>query len=319
MNASNIMVTGGAGFLGSHLVERLVQEGNNVIVFDDLSSGNLGNLREVLDQVEFAKGDLRDRKLVVEKMKDIEVVYHFGANASVPTSVKKPIYDFECNALGTLNVLEACRRNGADKIVYASSAAVYGEPEYIPIDENHPLNPISPYGASKLAGEKLVSAYHEVYGLPFSVLRIFNVYGPRQRRYVMYDFIRKLMRKPKRLRVLGNGEQVRTYCYISDAIDAFLLVAKQSSGVFNVGGDRRIRIKELAEMFVSKFSLNTRIEYTGKSWKGDIQTLEPDLSKIKDLGFTTNIPLNLGIEKLIISYRQEKLFPIKKIGTPKTF
>jgi UDP-glucose 4-epimerase len=296
------MVTGGAGFLGSHLVERLVREGNNVIVFDDLSSGNLGNLREVIEQVEFAKGDLRDRKLVMEKMKNIEVVYHFGANASVPISVKKPIYDFECNALGTLNVLEACRRNGANKIIYASSAAVYGEPEYIPIDENHPLNPISPYGASKLAGEKLVSAYHEAYDLRFSVLRIFNVYGPRQRRYVMYDFTRKLLQKPKRLGVLGTGEQTRTYCYILDAVDAILLAEKQDNCILNIGGDTPIKIRALAELFVSRFPPKVEIKYTGRSWKGDIQQLIPDTSEIKDLGFRAKIPLNLGIKELIKSF-----------------
>ncbi len=307
MKKHDILVTGGSGFLGSHLVERLVQARNNVVVIDDLSSGRMVNLKKVIDQIEFIKADLRDREFVMNIVKDVDLVYHLGANASVPRSVQDPVYDFECNSLGTFNVLEACRRADVDRVVYASSAAVYGEPEYTPIDENHPLHPISPYGASKLAGEKMGFAYHKVYGLRFLALRIFNVYGTRQKKYVMYDFIRKLIKKPRSLKVLGNGEQTRTFCYISDAIDTFLLVARQTHGVFNVGGNLPIKIKDLAELFVSKLSPHTLIQYTGTSWRGDIQTLVPDISKTEKLGFKPTITLDQGIEKLIASYNLENI------------
>lgn len=161
----NTLVTGGAGFIGSNLIDLLVDKGAKVTVIDNLKDGPMENLDRVIDKICFEKGDVRDGQKVNEIIdkNEIEIVFHLAANANVPYSVEHPRYDFETNALGSLNVLESCRDNQVEKMIYASSAAVYGEPEYTPIDETHPLNPISPYGASKLAGERLGFAYHRTY------------------------------------------------------------------------------------------------------------------------------------------------------------
>jgi len=281
MKYNNALVTGGAGFIGSHLVDRLVEDGLDVTVIDNLQAGKLENLDDVKDRITFIKGDVRDVELLKEVIRDIDVVFILGANASVPYSVENPRYDFETNALGTFNILDASVNSDVKKVVYASSAAVYGEPEYTPIDEKHPLHPISPYGASKLAGETTGMAFKETYGLNFASIRIFNTYGPRQPRYVMYDFIMKLRKNPKKLEVLGTGEQVRDYCYVSDMVDAFMLIAEKGEGIYNAAGGAPTSIRELAELMVSEISPGAKIQYGGETWKGDINTLIADITKLK--------------------------------------
>ncbi|MFA4701982.1 SDR family NAD(P)-dependent oxidoreductase [Pyrococcus kukulkanii] len=303
----NILVTGGAGFIGSHLVDELVEIGANVIVVDNLKDGTLENLKESIDRIKFYDTDVRDYQRIKEILEShsVEVVFHLAANANVPYSVKHPEYDFETNAVGTFNILKASLDTDVKKVIYASSAAVYGEPEYTPIDEKHPLNPISPYGASKLAGERLGFAYYKTYGLPFVAMRIFNTYGPRQRRYVMYDLIQKLKRNPKELEVLGTGEQVRDYCYVKDTVRAFILAAESSKSTgeaYNIAGGNPISIKELVDLILEVMGLKgiTKVHYTGQSWKGDIKTLIADISKIKkDLGFKPKYALKDGIRDLL--------------------
>lgn len=309
-----VLVTGGAGFIASHLVDLLVEEGAAVTAIDNLKDGKIENLEKSKDKIRFLKIDVKDYERLrnVIKEEEIEIIFHFAANANVPYSVEDPKYDFETNALGTFNVLNSCIDNDdIEKIIYASSAAVYGEPEYIPIDEKHPLNPISPYGASKLAGEKLGFAYYYTYGIPFISMRIFNTYGPRQRRYVMYDFLKKLRNNPEKLEVLGTGEQVRDYCYVTDMANAFVLAAEKENAIgepFNVAGGNPITIKELAELMVRIMGLkgNTELYYTGKSWKGDIVKLVADISKIRNkLGFKPEVKLEEGIIKLKNWFIQE--------------
>ena len=302
----NVLVTGAAGFIASHLVDALIRKGVNLIAIDNLKDGKIENLEKSKDQICFKKVDIRDYEGLREIIKEeVEIVFHFAANANVPYSVEDPRYDFEANAGGTFNVLKSCMDTNIEKIIYASSAAVYGEPEYIPIDESHPLNPISPYGASKLAGEKLGFAYYRTYGIPFISLRIFNTYGPRQRRYVMFDFLKKLKENSKKLKVLGTGEQIRDYCYVRDTVNAFILAAEKENTVgevFNVAGGNPISIRELAELMIRILGLegDTEIYYTGKSWKGDIFNLVADNSKNTDnLGFKPRVRLDEGIEKLI--------------------
>ena len=301
-----VLVTGGAGFIASHLVDLLVEKGASVTALDNLKDGKIENLEQSKDKICFKKTDVRDYEGLREviKEKEIEIVFHFAANANVPYSVEDPKYDFETNACGTFNVLKSCMDNDVEKVIYASSAAVYGEPEYIPVDENHPLNPISPYGASKLAAEKLGFAYYHTYGIPFVSMRIFNTYGPRQPRYVMFDFLKKLRENPNKLEVLGTGEQIRDYCYVTDMANVFILAAENENAVgeaFNIAGGNTISIKELAELLVRILRLegNTEIYYTGKSWKGDIVKLVADINKIKSkLGFEPKIKLKEGIVKL---------------------
>ena len=293
----NVLVTGGAGFIGSHLVDRLKDE-CNVTAFDNISTGKEKNIP---DGVIFVKGDLNDRDIVkktIDEM-EIEVIFHIGANASVPNSVENPVYDFDTNALGTFNVLRSSLDSDVSKVVYASTAAVYGEPVYTPIDERHPLHPISPYGASKLAGERYGFAFKETYGLDFAAVRIFNTYGPRQPRYVMYDFIQKLRTNPRLLEVLGTGEQIRDYCYVSDMVDGFLRIFEHGSGVYNASGGNPVSIKELAELMVSIISPEAEILYGGKTWAGDVNTLYSDITRIRKVGFDPKVGFEEGVRRMI--------------------
>ena len=305
LRGRRVLVTGAAGFIGSHLVDRLVEKGAEVVAIDNLKDGNLSNLAESMDKIEFHKVDIRNFESLKEVMDGVEIVFHLAANANVPYSVENPKYDFETNALGTFNVLKLSLDLDVEKVVYASSAAVYGEPVYVPIDEEHPLNPISPYGASKLAGERLGFAYFKIYGLPFVSLRIFNTYGPRQGRYVMYDFLRKLEENPNRLEVLGTGEQIRDFCYVKDCVEAFILAAEKNTAVgdvFNIAGGNPISIRDLAYLMVKVLGLDgkTEIVFTGESWKGDIVRLYADINKIKSkLQFTPKFNLTEGILKLV--------------------
>lgn len=308
-----VLVTGGAGFLASHLVDLIVERGAKVTVIDNLKDGKIENLEKSKDKICFKKIDIRDYEGLREviKKEEIEIIFHFAANANVPYSVEDPKYDFETNALGTFNVLKNCVDNNVEKIIYASSAAVYGEPIYTPIDENHPLDPISPYGASKLAGERLGFAYYRTYGLPFVSMRIFNTYGPRQPRYVMFDFLKKLKENPNKLKVLGTGEQIRDYCYVTDTSKAFTLAAGKENAIgkaFNIAGGNPISIKELAQLMIRILGLegNTEIYYTGKSWRGDIVKLVADISKIKRLGFEPRVRLDEGVLKLKDWFWKEK-------------
>lgn len=289
-----ILVTGGAGFIGSNLVDKLVEIGSDVTVIDNLQAGKESNLKQVMDRINFIRGDIRNGNLIKEIVEDIDVIFHIAANASVPNSVEEPRYDFETNALGTFNLLDSAKDYSVEKIVYASTAAVYGNPVYIPIDEKHPINPVSPYGASKLAGERMGFAFMETYNIPFTAIRIFNTWGPRQPRYVLYDFIKKIKSNPDKLEVLGDGTQIRDYCYIEDMIDAFLLVAKKGFGIYNAAGGEPISIRALAELVVSKLSPNAKIIYGGKRWKGDIDTLYADISRLRELGFEPKVSLKKG-------------------------
>src|SRR5436190_13517953 len=223
-------------------------------------------------------------------------IFHLAANADVPFSVDYPQYDFETNALGGFNILHSALHTNVQKIVYASTAAVYGNALYTPIDENHPLNPLSPYGASKLATEKLGMAYFKTYGLPFTIIRIFNTYGKRQPRYVMYDLLKKLYQNPQELAVLGTGKQVRDYCYVSDSVRCFILAAESEKSVgevFNLAGGSPVSIKDLVLLILKTLNLkNTKINFTGKSWKGDIEKLIADTQKAQTiLGFKPEISL----------------------------
>jgi UDP-glucose 4-epimerase len=296
LKGKNALITGGAGFIGSHMVDRLADE-CSITVLDNLSAGTLDNLKG--QSLTLIKGDLRDEAMVMKAIDGIDIIFHFGANASVPFSVDNPRYDFETNALGTFNVLNAALKSDVAKIVYASTAAVYGEPKQIPIQETHPLEPISPYGASKLAAERMGFAFKKTYGLGFAAVRIFNTYGPRQPRYVMYDFIHKLRKDPSFLEVLGTGEQVRDYCYVSDMVEAFMLVAEKGNGVYNAAGGSPVSIKELAELTVSIISPGAEIRYGGKTWKGDINTLYADITRLKKLGFAPKVDIAHGVKKMI--------------------
>lgn len=301
LNGTPVLVTGGAGFIGSHLVDLLVAQGAAVTVLDDLSAGKTDNLAGVRGDVEFHQGSVTDEALVDRLVRGRRLVFNFAANADVPRSVKHPDIDFHTNAVGMFNVLASCRRHGIERVMQASTAAVYGEPEYTPMDEKHPLRPISPYGASKLGAESLGLAYHHTYGLPFTAVRIFNTYGPRQPRYVIHDLFRKIQKNPDQLEVLGTGEQIRDYCYVSDTAGAFLSLALNPDAVgraYNIAGGHPVSIKELVAMILRTLGLeNTAITYTGQSWPGDITRLVAGLDKIRAMGFSPRVGLDEGLRR----------------------
>jgi UDP-glucose 4-epimerase len=301
----NVLVTGGAGFIGSHLVDRLMSEGCRVIVVDDLSSGRVENVKPWLDDpsFRFVKDDLKNLGSWVGEFKDVDVVFHYAANPEVRVSVTEPRIHFEENLQATFNVLEACRSFKVPYLVFASTSTVYGDAEVIPTPEDyHPLKPISVYGAVKLACETLISAYVRLYGLKALILRYANVVGPRMRHGVIIDFMRKLKADSKRLEILGDGFQRKSYLYVEDAVDATfkafdrMINSDESMEVFNVGSEDWVNVKQIADMVVEAMGLRD-VEYIyrpatsdGRGWLGDVKTMLLDISKIKrDVGWSPRL------------------------------
>lgn len=299
------LVTGGAGFVPSHIVDALVERGATVTVLDNMQAGRLENLTQVADRVTVLKADVRDLGAVQEAVAGQDYVFHLAANASVPGSVRDPRYDLETNSMGTFNVLEAAKEAGTRRVVYASSAAVYGAPEYVPTDEKHRLQPSSFYGLSKLNGEQLGLMYHKMFDVGFTAVRIFNTYGPRQPRYVLADLVRKLMKNPRELEVLGTGKQIRDYAFASDTAGAFLAVAAADSlngEACNISGGNPVSIRELVSIILETMDLpDCKVTYTGQSWKGDIDHLEADITKIRAAGYAPQVTLKDGIRRTIES------------------
>jgi UDP-glucose 4-epimerase len=299
-----VLVTGGAGFIGSHLVDALAQAGAEVTVVDDLSSGRRENLEALNGRIRFIEADVRDRSCIQAATRGQEVVFHLAANANVPRSVREPDLDFETNVVGSFNVLRACVEHGARAIV-ASSAAVYGPPRNARMDEAHPLRPISPYGAAKVAMEELGFAYSAVHGLKFTSIRIFNTFGERQAQYVMVDLLRKLSENPDELEVLGTGGQSRSYCHVSDACRLFLQAAESEQTLgraVNLTGEQVLDIQELASLLVEMLNLRgrTQIRFSGQSWPGDIENLIGDGGWARRfLSFECRVSLREGLNRLI--------------------
>lgn len=309
MSATNwtgkrVLVTGGAGFIGSHLVDRLVAAGAEVRVLDNLQAGREENLAQVCGRIDLRRADLRDAGAVDGAVAGCEVVFHAGANASVPASVEDRGYDFHTNTLGTFHVADAAVRHGVRRIVQASTAAVYGPPQRTPVDERHPLEPISPYGGSKLAAERLLAGYARTFGFELAIARIFNTYGPRQPRYVAYDLMMKLARDPHRLEVLGSGRQQRDYAYIDDTAAALLLggeMALDEPLVYNIAGGRTVSIRELVDLILATLGLSgTEVVYGLPSWKGDIEVLSGDISRLRGLGWRPSVGLEEGLRRLAV-------------------
>lgn len=297
-----IIVTGGAGFIGSHLVDMLVSRGAKVTVIDDLSAGKMENLEKSIKKIKFKKISILNAKKIDAVVKKNQIIFHLAANADVPRSVNDPKFDFDTNIIGSFNLLNSARNGGIEKFIFASSAAVYGNPVYTPMDESHPTNPISPYGASKLAIEHLGRSYLSTYGLPFITMRIFNTYGERQPRYVMYDLLRKLYKNNKSLEVLGTGKQLRDYSYVLDTAKAFVLAAEKAKGgdIYNIAGGKEVSIRDVVKHIIEILDLeNTKVTYTNKSWKGDISVLSASIVKIQnELSFEPKVKLPVGLRRL---------------------
>jgi len=304
------VVTGAGGFIGSHLVDALLDAGARVRTVDRRPLDECANLADVRERADHARLSITDADGLAPALAGADFVFHLAANASVPLSVRNPEWDFELNAVGSLRVAEAFRRAGAGRLVFTSTAAVYGEPERDPVDEEHPLRPQSPYAASKLAAEFLLEAQARCFGFDQRRVRLFNTYGPRQSQFVMHDLLEKLRRDPRRLEVLGTGEQVRTYNDVGEAARAILFVGAHPDArgrVHNVAGEEAVSIRELVALVVEAAGLPPpTVVFTGESWPGDIRRLVGDTSRLRGLGFAPRTPLRDGLRRLVAWYRQTR-------------
>jgi UDP-glucose 4-epimerase len=293
------LITGCAGFIGSHLADALLTNGNRVSAFDNLSTGTLQNTRRWLGSPRFTfiKGDLlnsSDRKKLEHSHYD--VVFHLAANPEVRMGSTNPSIHFQQNLTATYNLLEYIRKTKPDPtLVFASTSTVYGEPTRIPTPENYaPLKPISTYGATKLACEALISAYAYTCSFNAVILRLANIIGPRSQHGVIHDFTKKLNKNPKELEILGDGTQTKSYLYIADCIDAILLALEKSNErveIYNVGSEDQIDVKRMAQIVTEEIRLdNVEFTYTGgvdggRGWKGDVKNMLLDASKLKAKGW----------------------------------
>jgi len=293
-----VVITGGAGFIGSHLAEALLRKGE-VIVFDNFSSGR----KEFLDAVDVrvVRGDIRNFEEIKKACREVDAVYHFAADPDVKKSSENPLENFRIDALGTINVLEACRLNNVKQIILASSSVVYGNAE-IPTPENAPIAPISNYGAAKAASEYYVSTYSQLYGIKGIILRYANIIGPKLTHGVIHDFYKKLEKNPKGLEILGDGNQEKSYLHVTDAVEATLFAVqkiKTDFEVFNVGSEEKITVKKIAHLIVSTLGLeNVQYKYTGGKigWPGDVPIMLLSIEKLKGLGWKPR----LRVEKSIL-------------------
>jgi UDP-glucose 4-epimerase len=307
-DARRILVTGGAGFIGSHLVSLLLKQGCKVTVLDNLSTGKLENLRGCLNDsgFKFVKGDLRNRRDLEEAVRGVDAVFHLAAITSVPYSVKHPNVTMKVNVEGTRKLLEACLRGRVKSFIYVSSCAVYGEPKYLPIDEKHPTKPISPYAESKLKAERICRDFQEAHGLKTTVLRPFNVYGPGMRsdQYggVVARFIERL-RLGKPPIIYGDGEQTRDFIHVEDAVRAMILALdnEETAGrTFNVATGTPTSINRLAQLLIDLFGAKGIKPKHRKPRIGDVKYSYADIREAKAiLGFEPKISLRDGLSTLL--------------------
>lgn len=301
--ARTALVTGGAGFIGAHLSAHLWRNGWHVIVLDDLSEGRESNLDSLSADVELMVRDVAEPGALAElDSRPIDVVFHLAAQASVPKSVEEPESDFRTNVLGTMNVLEFVRHRKIAKLVFPSTVSVYSSDALMPLKETAPIHASSPYGAGKAAAENYCFAYAISYQLNITVLRLFNVYGPLMCKYVIHDIVRKLQKNSKRITLLGDGNQIRDYLYVDDAVQAFLIAAEKGTrgDVYNVGSGVPVRIIDMAREIASNMGLeNVDIECTMESWPGDIKAWYADVSKVSKIGFRPQTPWREGLSKTV--------------------
>jgi UDP-glucose 4-epimerase len=315
-----ILVTGGAGFIGGHLAERFVEAGHDVVVLDNLNEfydtglkeRNVAAGRRASERggtYEFVEGDIRDADLVSDLVGDADYVYHQAARAGVRSSVANPrLYD-EVNVDGTLNVLDAAREGEIERVVVASSSSVYGKPRYLPYDEEHPTTPVSPYGASKLAGERYACAYAEVYDLPVVALRYFTVYGPRMRpNMAISNFVSRCTNGDPPV-VYGDGTQTRDFTYIDDVVEANLTLLETDAAdgeAVNIGSTDNIEIRTLAEVVRDQLAPDLDLTFAERH-DADAEHTHADTSKARELlGYEPSHTIREGVGKFVEWYGENR-------------
>ena len=305
-------VTGGAGFIGSNLVDRLLGLGHEVTVYDNFSTGQrrfLLNAQQCKD-FQLVEGDLLDETTLKRALKGHDYVFHLAANADVRFGTEHPRRDLEQNTIVTYNVLEAMRQNGVNKIVFSSTGSVYGEAQVVPTPEDAPF-PIqtSLYGASKLAGEGLIAAYCEGFQFQSWIFRFVSILGERYTHGHVYDFYRKLRQDPTCLTVLGNGKQRKSYLYVQDCIDAIFLAlekAQEKVNIINLGVNDVCEVDDSIRWICEELGVNPKLEYTGgdRGWIGDNPLIHLDPSKMMEMGWAPKLSIRDGIVQTL-NYLQE--------------
>ncbi len=308
---NKIVVTGGAGFIGSHLAEELAIKGHQVSILDDLSTGKIQNIKPLLRKgvTEFIEGSITDLSLLQRIFNDVDYVFHQAAIPSVPRSVKNPLPTHEANITGTLNVLLAARDNGVKKVIYASSSSVYGQNPTLPRTEDMPPNPQSPYAVTKTAAEYYCQVFHRIYSLPTVCLRYFNVYGPRQDPLSQYAAV--IPRFTTRISqgqppiIFGDGEQTRDFTFIKDTVEANILAAESdATGIFNVGRGERVTINQLAELTARLMGSNIEPIHE-KPRPGDVRHSLADVSLLRAFGYKAKYDLEEGLRETIETFQHE--------------
>lgn len=305
-----VVVTGGAGFIGSHLAEELVKQGYQVIILDDLSTGKLENIAELLnkDNVEFVRGSITELPLLQKHFQGVEYVFHQAALARVPRSIDDPLTTNEVNITGTLNILLAARDNGVKKVIYASSSSVYGDTDTLPQRENMPPNPMSPYALTKLAGEYYCNIFRQIYGLPTVSLRYFNVYGSRQDLKSQYAtvipaFIERISQGLPPI-IHGDGEQSRDFTFIADVVRANILAAENSAeGAYNIGCGKGTTINQVAESILNLTGKKLPPVHE-KPRSGDPRHTLADVSRARGFGYEPEWIFEDGLKKIIEDFKQ---------------
>ena len=308
-----VVVTGGAGFIGSHLTEELVKCGYNVTIVDDFSTGKQANIEKLLknDSVRLIEGSIMDIDLLQKIFRDVRTVFHVAAIPSVPRSIEAPQPSHHVNATGTLNVLIAARDNKVSKVIYSSSSSVYGDTPVLPKREDMLPGPLSPYAVAKLAGEYYCRVFQEVYGLSTVCFRYFNVFGPRQNPNSQYAaviprFIKNCIEgvSPE---IYGDGEQTRDFTFVRDVVQANLLAGEnEASGIYNISRGKNITINLLTSMIIELTGSVIQPIYK-ESRPGDIKHSLADISKARTFGYNPEYTLKSGLDNTIEWFKEELL------------
>jgi len=310
----NILVTGGAGFIGSHLVESLIKQSHKVTVLDDFNTYyspriKTDNLVPSMDDINLVNGDIRDRKITnsVFENGEFDLVIHLAARAGVRPSIQNPFLYSDVNCNGTMNLLELSKQYGVKRFFFASSSSVYGNNKKIPFHENDPVeNPISPYAATKRAGELFCANYHELYDIEIACLRFFTVYGPRQRPDMAIHKFTKAIENGDTITMFGDGTSERNYTYVEDIVEGVLGLIEKHKGfeIYNLAGDGSIELKDLITLIAEKCGKEAKIQQQDMQ-PGDVDRTVADFTRLRELtGYNPQFPIDKGIEEFVNWYKR---------------
>lgn len=321
MNDYAALITGGAGFIGSHLTEKLTREGYKVIILDNFSSGNLKNIKPFFDNPSLTviKEDLKKPSRLNQIVEECKIIFHLAANPEVKVGETDPQVHFEENILTTFNLLKAIQHSNTPKtIIFTSTSTVYGEASQIPTPENYaPLIPISTYGASKLASEALITSYAYTYNHRALILRLANIIGPKSNHGVIIDFAKKIVKNSKQLEILGDGLQEKSYLHIEDCIEAIIHLTnkfyrnKKRVDVYNIGSNDRITVKEIAKIVAEEMKTpNIKFKFTGgvdggRGWKGDVKTMQLSINRLLKTGWKPKYTSKQAVKLTIKTLKEE--------------